>query len=305
MLEVLALDLPQAEFEKELEQMKMHIYASPIEEPTLKLTRHQEPRSRIISNLSIMRIAAVIVSAIAVIAAVILSTSKSDQTEPAQEVANRLISKQNSNGQKSQLQLSDGSIVHLNSGSEIEFLENFSENSRTVKLKGEAFFEVAHNAKKSFIVSTDELDIIALGTSFNVRAFGESETVTVALVEGKVEVNVKEQEVAKKSLLEPGQGLLFDKKSQSIQLEQFDPRLALAWKKGVLSFENASWQEIITSLERWYDVEFTVKNAPIRESPFTGEFDNLSLELVLESLSFTKDFEHQIEGKKVEIKFNQ
>ncbi len=303
MLEVLSLNLPQSEFEQELIKMKEHVYDSaPITEPkTLRITPSQpEPKRRWVRSL--WGIVAVSMTA-AAITAVVFLIGNGDHLEPEHSVSNQLITKRNSNGQKSDLHLSDGSRVFLNSGSEIQFFENFAKNNREVKLKGEAYFEVAHDPKKPFIVVTDKLSVRALGTSFNVKAFGETNDVAVSLVEGKVEVSLSENVNEEKSVLTPGEGLVFNGNDLSIKKLQFDPAMTLAWKSGILKFKDASWNEIENTLTRWYGVEFTIHHAPKRESPFTGEFDNLSLQLVLESLSFTKSFDYQIQGKKVEIKF--
>lgn len=303
MLEVLALDLPKTEFEQELVKMEDHVYDKPIMElSTLRLTRQNDPEPKRRSIGSLLGVASIVLALVAVTAVILLSRN-GDHVEPKQVPVNQLITKRNSNGQKSQLQLSDGSIVYLNSGSEIQLFDNFTGTSREVRLKGEAFFEVAHNPNKPFIVTVDKLSVRALGTSFNVRAFGETSDVAVALVDGKVEVSVKENEEEEKSLLTTGEGLIYNTNDLSITKWQFDPETALAWKNGILNFKNASWNEVESTLTRWYDVKFSIHNAPRKESPFTGEFDNLSLELVLESLSFTKNFDYKIEGKKVEIKF--
>lgn len=306
MLEVFTLNLPQAEFEQELAKMKGHIYGTPIMKTnTLRLSPREEGEAKGKGKWSLLqsRVAAVIVGAVAVTAAVFLAIDR-NQVEPAKEVANRLITKQNPKGQKSLIQLTDGSIVNLNASSEIKFLESFPKDIREIELNGEAFFEVASDAQRPFVVKIGDMSIKALGTSFNVRAYGEDEPLKVALVTGKVEVTIHENSSVNKFFLTHGEEIVFDEKNNVIKKERFDPEFTLAWRKGVLYFKNASWNRIVLTLERWYDVDLEVKNTPLASSSYTGQFDNQSLGVVLESLSFSKDFTYQINGKKIKIDFS-
>lgn len=302
LLDILSLGLPHNEFEEELNKLKHHIDDKvTLENQSLKITPlpavHEKSNRK-----KIYKIAAALIFILTSAAVVFLLSNKSAKENTT--IKQELIVKRNSKGQKSLIQLQDGSVIRLNSNSEISFYENFSNNAREVELKGEAFFEVAPDPNKPFIVNTENVSIKALGTSFNVNAYGESEALKVSLVTGKVEVNIDNDDT-NKSILESGEGLSFNRKSKLVTKGKFNMDVILAWRKGIIYFQDTSWEEIIITLERWFDVEFEVKNLPRTQNLYSGQFDNQSLELVLESLSFSKDFKYRINGKKISIDFSQ
>jgi len=304
LLEILSLGLPQNELDEELNKMKYHIDEKiSLENRSLMITPPTVSNRKTKRN-NFLRIAAVLIF-ILTSATVVIYLTRESKNEVEDAIQQELIVKRNSKGQKSLIQLQDGSVIRLNSNSEISFYENFSNNdARIVELKGEAFFEVTTNPNKPFIVNTEYLSVKALGTSFNVNAYGESEALKVSLVTGKVEVNI-DNDIVNKSILEPGDGLSFNRRSKMVTKGKFDPEIILAWRKGIIYFKDTSWEEIVITLERWFDVEFEVKNTPRNQKLYSGQFNNQSLELVLESLSFSKDFRYRIDGKKILIDFSQ
>ncbi|MFZ1805768.1 MAG: FecR domain-containing protein [Cyclobacteriaceae bacterium] len=304
LLEILSLGLPKNELDEELNKMKHHLDNKvTLENRSLKITPPLVSKMKVKPNRNkIYRIAAALIFILTSATVIIhLASESPKETELTEQ---ELIVKRNSKGQKSLIQLQDGSVIRLNSNSEISFYEDFSNNARVVDLKGEAFFEITPDPTKPFIVNTENVSIKALGTSFNVNAYGETEALKVSLVTGKVEVNIDNDD-SNKSILESGEGLSFNRKSKLVTKEKFDQQIILAWRKGIIYFKDKSWEEIIITLERWFDVEFEVKNLPLTQNLYSGQFDNQSLELVLESLSFSKDFKYRINGKKILIDFSQ
>ncbi|MBZ0246715.1 MAG: FecR domain-containing protein [Cyclobacteriaceae bacterium] len=302
LLEMLSLGLSQNELDEEFNKMKHHIdEKTTLEDRSLKINPPHIVNAKLKRN-NVIRIAAALIFILTSAAVVIHLTSESNREIVTTD--QELIVNRNSKGQKSLIQLQDGSVIRLNSNSEIRYYENFTHDVRTVELKGEAFFEVASDPNRPFIVNTENISIKALGTSFNVNAFGESKALRVSLVTGKVEVNIDNDDT-NKSILEPGEGLSFDRKSKLVTKEKFDPEIILAWRRGIIYFKDTSWEEIIITLERWFDVEFEVISSPRMQNLYSGQFDNQSLELVLESLSFSKDFKYRISGKKILIDFSQ
>lgn len=213
--------------------------------------------------------------------------------------------KKNPAGRKSQVFLPDGSIVWLNSASSIEYIEDFIGDKRLVKLKGEAYFDVAKDENKPFIVESNNISIMALGTAFDVRAYEGDETFEVVLVEGKVQVeSIDDGGENLTTFLEPGEYLQYDNLNKKGLKGKADVQSEMAWKNGIIHFDRASFEEVILKLERWYGVEIEVENKGRQvEWQYSADFDNQSLEMVLKSIGYSKKFNYHIKKDTVTIKF--
>ena len=216
------------------------------------------------------------------------------------------IEKMNPKGHKSTLKLPDGTTIKLNAESKLVFPSNFGQNEREVYLEGEAYFDVEPDAEKPFSVISGEITTTVLGTSFNVRAFTSDNKVQVAVSEGKVKVSKSFQDSlpqqASELFLEPDQLGTYDKSEGSLLKSQFDKEMLLGWKNGKLVFRNSDFKEIVSQLERWYGVTIISQRRKKLEKDYTGVFNNKSLEIVLEGLSFSFKFDYEINGKIVIIK---
>ena len=219
--------------------------------------------------------------------------------EQPQVVAVQQIIKENPLGQKSTHRLPDGTVVSLNAGSLITYPQFFDDNIREVKLQGEAFFEVTENAARPFIVSANGLDVLVLGTSFNVRAFEEDQEVQVVLASGKVKVS--HQESSAEAYLSPGEEAIFEKEQQQMRKQTANLEAALAWKDNQIVFEDAAAHEVFDALERWYGVQINYQALPENAWNFTGRFEDENLENVLTSISYVKKFSFRIEDKNILI----
>lgn len=158
--------------------------------------------------------------------------------------------------------LIDGTTVTLNADSKLIFPSNFTNNNRIVSLSGEAFFKVAQDKKRPFIVKTNEGEVQVLGTHFNVSAYKDATEDAVSLVEGKVQVT-KGDEI---QTLIPGQAALL-RKNESIKISTFDPEEVLAWKEGLFLFDDRSLVKVLTELEKWYSVEFRYSDTALKSIP--------------------------------------
>jgi ferric-dicitrate binding protein FerR (iron transport regulator) len=212
-----------------------------------------------------------------------------------------ILNKTVNKGQKLKIFLPDGSQVYLNSESSISYPEQFSSTCREVSIKGEAFFEVKRNPEVPFIVHSGAVNISVLGTSFNIRNYQEENKVQVALVSGSLSVATDSN--ATSHLLQPGEQAIYQNLEEEFSKETFDLRTITAWKDGILLFENDSYQNIVHKLERWYDVEITTNKPDQPEWQFSGEFNNEYLEVVLESISYTKNFKYTINQKNIYLEF--
>ncbi len=141
----------------------------------------------------------------------------------------------------------------------------------------------------------------ALGTQFNVAAFPNNEVIKVTLLEGMVELkeNISQQSL----ILEEQQAANYQTGTNNLQAATFDYAEAIAWKDGILYFQKSPLSEVISQLERWYGVKFTIAGLPSQPKVISGRFENESLENLLQSISFPGGFDFEINGKNVNIKF--
>lgn len=204
-------------------------------------------------------------------------------------------------GVKSTITLEDGSVVFLNSGSKISYTKGFTDSLRLLTLEGEAYFEVAHDPSRPFIVKTGSVSTRALGTEFNVFSF-PGEDVSISLVKGEVLVSREDADLAQR--LAPGEGILTSLESGKWEKTEFDAERALAWMNKTLIFDQTHFGAASKKLEAWFGVEVLFENKVPQSLHVSGRFVDESLENILEGLSYSSRFKYRIEGKKVYIQFN-
>lgn len=166
-----------------------------------------------------------------------------------------------------QVVLADGSKVYLNSESEIRYPTFFAGGERRVFLKGEAFFEVASDTSRPFIVEVGEMDVRVLGTRFNVNAYAPERAIRTTLVSGKVRVSDREDKAA--VILEPGQQAVW--KKDGLTTREVDALAVSAWVDGKFYFEEGmTLEEITEQLQRWYDIDFFFASERVKRFVFAG-----------------------------------
>lgn len=262
--------------------------------------RSSEPYNYHYSNRNLgLKIAATVVLFILVGFTVYWFTS----IESSEMVENtKFIERSNPARKRSVFQLPDGSKVHLNVASTIKIPEVFSIDRREVFLTGEAFFEVKKDTQKPFIVHSGEITTRVMGTSFNVKSFPEDQTCEVVVATGLVSVsNQKDSASQQRIQLKPDQQAIFDKSQANFEKYDVNAQDFQSWKEGILLYKNDPWPEIIRDLERWYGVEFSIRNDRLKQKVFTGEFPNMSLDQVLTGMSFSLDFQYTIQDDEVII----
>lgn len=180
--------------------------------------------------------------------------------------------------------LPDSTVVCLNSGSSLSYPSRFEGDTREVALKGEAYFDVAKDKKKKFIVSAAHRSKIeVLGTRFNVEAYEDDENISTTLVEGKVcFLYETRSRVGKKIVMQPGQKLVYNPAEDNVQLYATSGVAETAWKDGKIIFRNTPLPEALRMLEKRFDVDFVISSKRLVGNSFTGTFTNQRLERILE-----------------------
>ena len=194
--------------------------------------------------------------------------------------------------------LSDGTIVYLNSESELRYPVNFVGRDRRVYLSGEAYFDVVQDEAHPFIVDMGNSSVRVLGTSFDVRAYADEDEVLTTLVQGSVKFSAGKEFVT----LEPGKQAVLGK-SGSIETREVDTYLYTAWKEGVFAFKRQRLEEIMKVVARWYDVNIFWENVSQKEVTFTGKmkrYDDFSK--VVEVLEMTGNTEFVIKENNIFIR---
>ena len=207
-------------------------------------------------------------------------------------------------GKKIKIELSDGTIVHLNSGTSLKFPTDFVEGSdRKVFLKGEAYFDVTDDDKHPFIVNADEVDIRVLGTKFNISAYGEDKQLNTVLVEGSVSMYERDNMNGKNNpiVLTPGKMATWDKRNKSINVNEVDVNNYISWIEGKLVFANTPFSDIIKRLERNYNVEIINNNLILDTQLYDATFDIETIEEVLNSFNKSYAIKYIISNNKIII----
>lgn len=187
-------------------------------------------------------------------------------------------------GQTSSVTLSDGTLVHLNSGSTLLYPEQFSDSKRIVFLTGEANFNVAQDPSRPFIVKSSHMDVKALGTEFCVQSYAGEKTVSTTLSAGKVEVTIPS--VKKSYILEPDNQILFSPSDKEVSFARVDAKKILGWEDGYLTFSNASFPEIASVLERRFNVSISYNAENMKRNALNVRFmPGESLDDVLDVLA--------------------
>jgi ferric-dicitrate binding protein FerR (iron transport regulator) len=206
-------------------------------------------------------------------------------------------------GQKLTVHLEDGTLVKLNSGSRLKYPERFND-SRNVILEGEAYFEVEKDPERPFIVTTRDMETMVLGTSFNVKENILKGKVEIGVLSGKVAVRAKAMDSNNCIELVPNQMAVYTVASKSLVNSEFDYDQIFSWKDNVLYFEDASFEEMLDQLQKWYGIRFIVEKtfSNVNRKDFRGKYYNKTLEAVLTGLGFAYGFDFEINNDVVIIK---
>lgn len=205
-------------------------------------------------------------------------------------------------GEKFKLKLSDGTLVWLNSGTSFRFPQTFGlkAKTRTVEVIGEAYFEVAKDREKPFIVHSPSVDIKVLGTRFNITSYPNDSKAETTLMEG--EVNVYKSSEEKNPLkLRPNQQAVFNKTEKSLEINKVLASDFNSWIDNILIVDGLSFLELKKKLERRYNVTIVCEIETLLNNRYRGKFEDESLAETLKTIALSSDFDFEIKGKQVRI----
>ena len=205
-------------------------------------------------------------------------------------------------GERSQVVLPDGTKVWLNSASSVEYVAPFFSRERRVKMDGEAYFEVQHDAQAPFVVSTNGLDIKVLGTRFNIRNDDNDHRITTVLLEGAVKAYASGREQASVRL-HPAQQLVFDTRTHAMRLTDCpSAERSINWIDGRFCFEHDTFAEIVAELKRYYNVDVRFMDDALRSERFSGDFRvEDGIYHIMSVLQLTYKFTYKVVGNDIEI----
>lgn len=207
-------------------------------------------------------------------------------------------------GKRSQITLSEGTKIWLNSGSKLIYPAVFSENKREVYLDGEAIFDVMHSTEKPFIVCTKDFDIRVLGTVFNVSSYADDQYTETVLKQGKIELicNGTSMLSHKKYDINPGIMAVYDRKLNTLEKKEVNPEKYFAWREGYLILNSEKLENILTKLSRFYNIEMVISDEHLKNETFSGHLDLKNTpEEVLMIINQTTPLAYTIDHEKIII----
>jgi ferric-dicitrate binding protein FerR (iron transport regulator) len=223
-------------------------------------------------------------------------------------------------GSKSSIKLPDGTIVRLNTDSRLTYLNFTAGKNREVTLIGEAYFDVAHDSSRPFIIHTGKINIKVLGTSFNVRNYPQDKELETSLIKGKIEVSLdsRPEDII---ILKPTEKLIIAKEQDELSAatkvtNSIDNKVVLtsitylrhdslvaetSWLNDKLVFVNQPLDKIAMELERKYAITINFKDEKVKKYRYTGVFENVSLEKVFQLIKYSKNINYKIDDKNIVI----
>lgn len=197
------------------------------------------------------------------------------------------------------VKLSDGTFVYLNSESKLKYPVNFIGDYRVVELEGEGYFKVKKNKKQPFIVKVGKAKISVLGTTFNINAYEENEDIKTTLVEGCVKVDYNNQDI----ILKPNEQAICE--NENIRCLKVDVTKYNSWVNGVFNFEDSRLEDIMTQIERWYDVNVFFIDQDLRDKLFSGVIQKYRpIKEILKMIEKTDNLKIRIRNDNIYIEKN-
>lgn len=221
-------------------------------------------------------------------------------------------------GSRSRITMPDSTLIWLNAGTTISYDNDYGTDERAVDLDGEAYFEVRSDSRHPFIVHTSEIDVRALGTRFNVKAYPEEQNITATLEEGKIDIKIPGTgEKSENILLKPNENFIYHKKSTGKEekskvipgdespLKDLQPvnigvisnvktELYTSWKEQRWIIEREPFTTLVPMLERRYNMKIIFESGGVGDFKFTGTVENESIDQLLNAIKFTAPIDYSI-----------
>lgn len=202
-------------------------------------------------------------------------------------------------GAEYRLVLADGTKIFLNAGTTLSYPDHFVGENREITLSGEAYLEVAKDAKHPFIVNAGDVKIQVLGTVFNVNAYPDGEWVRTTLVEGKVKTECNNQNITMK----PGTQVAYNRNSQQVDYKPVDVHLYTSWVEGYYDFEEMELGELMLIISRWYDIPIDFASAELKKIKFSGRLQRYdSAEELFKMLEYTQEIFFDVTKHRITIR---
>ncbi|NEM98415.1 FecR family protein [Pontibacter burrus] len=291
LVDMLHIRLPQEEFEAEYKRLQDFIQfeadtsAPQVQEfETTKFRLHNTKRWAVV--------------ALACAAVLLVFILRKPLTTPA-AAPTEWVTIYNPPGQRSTIQLTDGSTISLNANSTLTYPKSFRGETREVKLDGEAYFEIAENPQKPFIVRAHKLTTTVLGTKFNIKFKPDEEKIEVALVEGSIKVGVTD--LKQEIILKPNEQITYSEAANTLTTSSFIAEDLVSWKDGILLFRDASFKEVSDKLFQNYGIVL-INKSPNENWSYSGRFHNENYLAVIKSICYAKRLSYTIQQDTVIIK---
>ena len=201
-----------------------------------------------------------------------------------------------------EFELSDGSTIWLKTGGKVSYQEPFDESLREIELEGEAFFKVAKDVERPFVVRSNNVNTKVLGTAFNVRSIVGDTLVQVTLVEGRVRVETPQLNTTRTNTtnLLPGQQLTYQRKTTKVDKVDIYDDDDYAWKDNIVILDDPDIQEVVNELEKWYGVKIKVPDEFASETKLVHRFDidDDNIDEVIKGIEAVADYRFEYLGKK-------
>lgn len=204
-------------------------------------------------------------------------------------------------GERRKVKLPDGSLIWLNGSSVARYSFNKENNTRTLALRGQAFFDIHHDASRPFIVKTKHASINVLGTRFDVAAYPDDDVTEAVLTGGSIQFITEANRKKIIKHIDPGQKISLNTLSGELKVTEVDTAFYASWKEGKIIFRNETFLEVARAMEHKYDVAIVFKNKSLMGKRLNGYLQKESLEEALQALKLTLQFQYSIDNNKVII----
>jgi ferric-dicitrate binding protein FerR (iron transport regulator) len=236
-------------------------------------------------------------AAVAACAALVVSLTANCRFMIKGNAARQFVTVQTNAGMRTRLNLPDGTEVHLNSAGKLTYPTVFDARERRVTLDGEAYFKVARDARRPFVVKAEgkPVETVASGTEFNMQAYASDSLLRTTLVEGAVKLGMQNETGRWKYVrLNPSENALYNAPAHTVRVSRRNTVYDTAWMQGRLIFRDMSVPEVLTRLSHFYNVTFETEDPVIHTYAFTGTFENRQLSQILDYLAIASQIRYTI-----------